>query len=81
LAFQLKNNQQKLKGVVMDKSNKTLVLETRFILHILLGLAISEDDDFDDLAKEEIVHFLSMAKARVDKLCLELASSGQLPSH
>ncbi|MDH5483786.1 MAG: hypothetical protein OEY43_01010 [Gammaproteobacteria bacterium] len=64
----------------MDKSGKTLVLETRFILHILLGLAVV-DEDFDDLARQEIVHFLSMAKARVDKLSLDLNNTGHPDSH
>ena len=65
----------------MDKTGETLILETRFIVHILLGLASSDDEDFDGVPREEIVHFLSMVKARLDELSLTLGGSGQFHSH
>jgi len=56
----------------MTKSNRTLALEVRTILDVIVGLAGSKGDVIEDLSKEELIHFLNMARSRLDTLSYKL---------
>ena len=56
----------------LTKSNRTLALEVRTILEVILGLAGSKEDVIEDMSKEELIHFLNMARVRLDTLSQNL---------
>lgn len=56
----------------MTKSNRALALEVKTILDVIVGLAGSKGDVIEDLSKEELIHFLNMARSRLDTLSSKL---------
>ncbi|MFW2373455.1 MAG: hypothetical protein ACN4GM_10080 [Gammaproteobacteria bacterium] len=56
----------------ITKSSKMLVLEVRTILDVLIGLLGGEGDVIEDLSKQELIHFLNMARSRLDTLSSKL---------
>lgn len=53
----------------MEKSAKSLVLEARTILYVLEGLATNKKESLEDsLQRDELCHFLRLAKVRLDSL-------------
>lgn len=56
----------------MTKSNRTLALEIRTILDMIVGLAGSKGGVIEDLSKDELIHYLNMARSRLDTLSCKL---------
>jgi hypothetical protein len=64
--------------MAMNKSNKTLMLEIRTILHVLQGLVAGKGSLNEDMPMREMSYFLNMVRDRVDLLSHKLQNSGQL---
>lgn len=60
----------------MNKSSRALALEVRTILDVIVGLAGTDGDVIEDISKEELIHFLNMARSRMDTLSLKLGQAG-----
>ncbi len=56
----------------ITKSSRMLALEVRTILDVIVGLAGGKGDEIEDLSKEELIHFLNMARSRLDTLSYKL---------
>lgn len=52
----------------MNKSSKALVLEARTILYLLHSIVDGSVNWDEDIPRQEIVHLLSLARARLDAL-------------
>ena len=62
----------------MTKSSRMLAMEVRTILDVIVGLAGSKADVIEDLSKDELIHFLNMARSRLDTLSIKLGQSNSL---
>lgn len=52
----------------MDKTSRALLLEVRSILYILHSITKGGVDRGEDFLRQEMVHLISLAKARLDAL-------------
>lgn len=52
----------------MDKSSRALILEARTILYLLHSVVDGSVDWDEDIPRQEMVHLLSLARARLDAL-------------
>lgn len=62
----------RMESCEINKSSRALALEVRTILDVIVGLAGSDGDVIEDISKEELIHFLNMARSRMDTLSLRL---------
>jgi len=56
----------------ITKSSRMLVLEVRTILDVIIGLVGDEGDIIEELSKQELIHFLNIARSRLDTLSHQL---------
>ena len=61
----------------MTKSSRVLALEVRTILDVIVGMAGAKGDVIEDLSKQELIHFLNMARSRLDTLSSKLGQQNQ----